>query len=53
MNMERTGENMNEENRDFTIQELYGMLMADESWEPDPQVRQATVTGLMITLSAY
>ena len=42
-----------ENNTDYTVQELFGMLMADESWEKDPQMRQGIAMGLIMSLGIY
>ena len=33
-------------NEDFDLRDLWTKLEEDESWEPDPEVRKAVVTGL-------
>ncbi len=38
-------------NTDYTVPELLGMLMGDESVNPDPNVRQGLMIGLLITLA--
>jgi len=35
---------------DFTIDEIFQEVMADESWEPDPEKRIGAVMGLNFSL---
>lgn len=36
----------NEDNKDYTIQELLDELLKDDSWEPDPKRRFQTIMML-------
>jgi len=36
---------------DYTIDEIFQEVMADESWEPDPEKRAAAVFGLQFSLT--
>lgn len=44
--------NKNNENKqtDYTVQELFAELVADPSWEPNAETRQALSFGLLVTL---
>jgi len=39
-----------DEKPDYTIEEIFQEVMADESVEPDPQKRAAAVMGLQFSL---
>ncbi len=34
---------------EYEIDDLFKMLLADDSWEPDPGLRMATVQGMHVT----
>lgn len=40
-------------NEEYSLQDYFGMLIADDSWEEDPQMRQMLAMGLMGLLSIY
>lgn len=37
-------------NNEFSVAELMEDLVGDDSWEPDPQVREELVYGLFTTI---
>jgi len=42
-----------EEKPDYTIAEAFMEAMADESWEPDKEKREAAVNGLMFSVMFF
>lgn len=41
---------MDDKQPDYSIEEIFAEVMADESWEPDAQKRMGAVMGLQFSL---